>query len=215
MLRLLGLVLLFAAAIPSASADSPVTDSLTHYYAEQDAAAIVRLYTEARTREERLLCSYRLYPLTQNADWLDALPTEPTSTSARELALIAAHWGYRAAAAPVWRVPTYGRRAEAILQQARTLDPDEPYVLLVEGQTLFYKPALFGGDVEAARARFEQLRNVLGRGGVPGLHPFEAEVWIWMTYHRERHPEADRLRERLLARQPPPLFRQFLLDPPA
>ncbi|NNF57865.1 MAG: hypothetical protein HKN04_06455 [Rhodothermaceae bacterium] len=215
MLRLLGLVLLLATAAPPAAADSPVTDSLTHYYTAQDAAAIARLYAEARTREERLLCSYRLYPLTNDDDWLTSLPSDPTSTSARELALIAAHWGYRAATAPAWRIPTYGRRAESILRRAQALDPAEPYVLLVEGQTLFYKPALFGGDVEAARARFEQLRNVLGRGGVPGLHPFEAEVWIWLTYHRERHPEADRLREHLLARQPPPLFRQFLLDPPA
>lgn len=213
--RLLPVLLVGASPLLAApvSAAGPVTDSLTHYYVTHDTDAIRRLHREARTREERLLCSYRLYPLTQDRAWLSRIP-EASGGSARELALIAAHWGYRTANAAPWQVPFFGRRSEGALARARTLDPDEPYVLLVEGQSLLYRPALFGGDAAAAQARFERLREVLRARPTPGLHPMEAEVWVWMTLRKRRSPEAEPLRQRLLARQPPPLLRQFLIDPP-
>src|SRR5690606_19686651 len=134
--RLLLLAGLLLAAPPAAA--TPVADSLTHYYATRDAGAILRLYRQAQTREERLLCSYRLFPLTQDAAWLSDIPDE--ARTARELALVAAHWGYRTAGAAPWQLPLYGRRSEGALARARALDPDEPYVLLVEGQSLLYKP---------------------------------------------------------------------------
>lgn len=213
--RLLLLALLFGAAglVPPASA-TPVADSLAHYYAAQDAGAITRLHRTARSREERLLCTYRLFPLTRDDAWLAEIPGEEGVRSARELALIAALWGYRAAEAPPWRLPVYGRRSEAVLNRARALDPDDPYVLLVEGQSLLYKPGIFGGDAAAAQGRFERLRTVLAGRPVPGLHPMEAEVWIWMALRKQGAASAESVRQRLLARRPPPLFRQFLLDPP-
>lgn len=213
--RLLAAVLVFtalAAAVPAAA--SPVTDSLTHYYAARDAEAIARLHRQAADVEERLLCSYRLFALTRDDAWLRDLPGEDALASARGLALLSAHWAFRAANAPAWRLPIYGRRSEAILRRAQTLDAEEPYVLLVEGQSLYYKPALFGGDVAAAEARFERLREVIREHTVPGLHPFEADVWVWMAQRKRHDPAAEALRARLLAQQPPPLFRQFLLDPP-
>jgi hypothetical protein len=212
--RLLPLLLAGARVALAApvTAGTPVADSLTHYYAAHDTGAIVRLHRQAATREERLLCTYRLYPLTRDAAWLSAIPE--AEGSARELALIAAHWAYRAAEAPPWRLPFFGRRSEGALDRARALDPEEPYVLLVEGQSLLYKPALFGGDVAAAQARFERLREVLRTRPAPGIHPLEAEVWIWMALRKQRAPSAEAVRARLLARQPPPLFRAFLLDPP-
>ena len=213
--RLFALALLLGALglVPPASA-SPIADSLARYYAAQDAAAIVRLHRQARSREERLLCTYRLFPLTRNDAWLSAIPEADGVRSARELALIAALWAYRAANAPPWQLPFYGRRSEGVLDRARALDPDDPYVLLVEGQSLLYKPGVFGGDAAAAQARFERLREVLGGRPVPGLDPMEAEVWIWMALRKRRDPTAEAMRQRLLARQPPSLFRQFLLDPP-
>ncbi|MDX1420927.1 MAG: hypothetical protein R3181_13260 [Rubricoccaceae bacterium] len=211
--RLLALTGLLALAAPTASA-TPVADSLTHYYATQDTGAILRLYRQAETQEERLLCTYRLFPLTQNPAWLSGLPDAEEARTARELALVAAHWGYRTANAAPWQVPFYGRRSEGALAQARALDPNEPYVLLVEGQSLLYKPGIFGGDAAAAQARFERLREVLRARPAPGLHPMEAEVWIWMALRKQNAPGAESVRQRLLGRRPPPLFRQFLIDPP-
>jgi hypothetical protein len=206
--------LLGATGLAPAASATPVADSLTHYYAAQNTAAIARLHRTAQTREERLLCTYRLFPLTRDDAWLAEIPDTEGVRSARELALIAAHWAFRAANAPPWRLPFYGRRSEAVLDRARARDPDDPYVLLVEGQSLLYKPGVFGGDAAAAQARFERLRAVLDDRSVPGLHPFEAEVWIWMSLRKQRAPAAEAVRQRLLAAEPPPLFRQFLLDPP-
>src|SRR5690606_36289147 len=168
---LLGLRVLAAAP----AAGSPVSDSLALYYAAQDVPAIERLYRQTALREERLLCSYRLFPMTRDDAWLRTIPDPAGAETACELALIAAHWAFRAANAPPWRLPFYGRRSEAVLGRARALDPDEPYVLLVEGQSLLYKPGIFGGDAVEAQRRFERLREVLRREAVPGIHPVEAD----------------------------------------
>ena len=85
---------------------------------------------------------------------------------------------------------------------------------MVRGQSLYYKPRVFGGDVAEARETFEQLRQRVGRTRVPGLHPFEAEVWIWMAVRRQDATAGTQLQRRLLARNPPRMFRQFLTDPP-
>ena len=214
MLLRLALLVIIAGLVSPAAAASPVTDSLTYYYAMHDTGAIERLYRQARTTEERLLCTYRLFPLTQDDRWLENLPDESELHTARELALLAAHWAFKAANAPVWRLPAYGRRSEGILRRAQAINSDEPYALLIDGQSLYYKPAIFGGDAEEAKTRFERLRTVLHGRTIPGIHAFEPEVWIWMCLRKTDNPIAGRLRQQLLARRPPPLFRQFLIDPP-
>ena len=204
-----------AAGPDEAGHSATVRDSLTYYYSRQDTSAVERLYrTKARTRQDRLLCLYRLYPMTLDERWIADIPSDEGVRSARELALISALWAYRASAGPAWRLPTYGRRSERILGRALAIDAREPYALLVKGQGLYYKPAIFGGDVGEARRTFEQLRSRLGRGGVPGLHPFEAEVWVWMAVRRQDAGAGARLQRRLLQRSPPRIFRQFLVDPP-
>ena len=216
MLALLAVLLTgLASAPPTAEASSTVRDSLTIYYARQDTAGVERLYrTRARTREDRLLCLYRLYPMTLDRRYLDAIPSEDGVTSARELALIAALWAYRAASGPSWRLPIDGRRSERVLGRALDRDPADPYGLLVRGQSLYYKPGVFGGDVAEAQRTFERLRARLRGRGVPGLHPFEAEVWIWMAVRKQDAGEGRALRQRLLARNPPRMFRRFLTSPP-
>jgi hypothetical protein len=203
-------------AQPSAAeaARSTVRDSLSYYYAHQNVAAIQRLHRRAQTREDRLLCLYRLFPLTQNERLLTDIPAESSARTARELSLIAALWAYRTANAPVTRMPTYGRRSERILNQALSRDAQEPYALLVRGQSLLYKPRVFGGNPAEARRTFEQLRTVLARRSVPGIHPFEAEIWIWMAVRKTDEAAGRALQQQLLARRPPPLFRQFLTSPP-
>ena len=193
---------------------SPVRDSLTHYYVQRDIAGVRRLRRAARTREDRLLVTYRLFPMTMDRDVIADIPSDEGVRSAREMALIAALWAYRAANGPKIHLPTYGRRSERILDQAREIDPREPYVLLVEGQSLLYKPGIFGGDAAEAKAKFEALKRRLGRTGAPGLDPFEADVWIWMCERKLNPERAAALRRQLLARRPPPMFRQFLVDPP-
>ena len=201
---------------PAAAPPDPVRDSLSTYYARQDTSGVERLYQRhARTREQQLLCLYRLFPMTLDAGYLDDIPSERGVTSARQLSLIAALWAYKAAHGPAWALPRYGRRSERILDLALARDPDEPYALLVKGQSLLYKPRVFGGDAAEAQRTFERLRTVLRGRRAPGLHPFEAEVWIWMAVRKQDRAEGARLQRRLLARNPPALFRTFLTDPPS
>lgn len=204
-----------AAAEAAVASASTVRDSLTFYYARRDTSAIERLYRrKARSREDRLLCLYRLFPMTLDERYLAAIPSEDGVRSARELALISALWAYKTAHSPAWRVPTYGRRSERILGLALDRDADDPYALLVRGQGLLYKPRVFGGDVAEAQRTFEQLRQVVARRSPPGLHPFEAEVWIWMAVRKQDASRGEALKRRLLAQNPLPMFRQFLIDPP-
>ena len=199
----------------SVAAPSPVQDSLTYYYARQDTSGVDRLYRRrARTRLDRLLCLYRLFPMTLDEGYLAEIPSDEGVRSARELALISAMWAYKAANGPAWSLPTWGRRSERILNEALRRDPDEPYALLVKGQGLYYKPKIFGGDVAEAQRTFERLRQVLARRQAPGIHPFEAEVWIWMAVRKQDPAQGAALGRRLLARNPPRMFRQFLIDPP-
>lgn len=207
-MTLLLTLLLFA----SPSVSPP--DTLASLYAHNDSAGLVRLHKRAHTASDELLYRYRLYPLTLDARYLDDIPEESDCRTARDFALLAALWAYRAAEAPPWKLAVYGMRSDRLLERARALDPEEPYVLLVDGQSLLYRPGLFGGSGERALHVFERLRTVLPKRPTPGISPFEPEVWIWYTLQKLGRPNTDRVRDRLLAKNPPPLFRQFLLDPP-
>lgn len=190
------------------------TDTLATLYADNDASGLARLHAEALTASDDLLVRYRLYPLTEDSRYITDLPDETDCHSAQDYALLAALWGYRAAAAPPWRLPAYGLRSVDLLERGHRLDPGDPYVLLVEAQSLLYRPRLFGGSTEAALAGFEKLRDVLREHPTPGISPYEPEVWIWYCLRKLGRPNTDRIRDRLLADHPPPLFRQFLIDPP-
>ncbi|MEM8599589.1 MAG: hypothetical protein AAGF99_06700 [Bacteroidota bacterium] len=190
------------------------SDSLATFYGSRDVAAMERLYGSAATLEQQLLARYRLYPVTQDDAYLRDLPDGDEARSARELALLSALWAYRVSDAPPWKIPSYGRRSEALLDRARALDADDPYVLLVDGQALLYKPSIFGGDVNAALNRFTHLRRVLPQHPHTGIARVEADVWAWYAMHKLGHDAAEPLRAQLLSEQPPVLFRQFLTDPP-
>jgi len=210
---MLSLVLPLLALAAPAPAATP-SDSLSHYYLHLEPARIAVLLERAHTREQLLLCRYRLYPLTRDRALVADIPPAAEARTAREAALIAAMWAFRIHASPPWTLPTYGRRSEAALDRARALDAEDPYVLLVEGQALLYKPAMFGGDPRAALRTFERLRATLARRPAPGMDPLEADIWVWMAMRRLEMPGAEALRRRLLAGAPPPLIRQFLTAPP-
>lgn len=190
------------------------TDTLTTLYTHNDADGLARLHAQARTTSDDLLVRYRLYPLTQDARYVADIPDAEDCHSAQDYALLSALWAYRTVDAPPWKYPVYGIRSDNLLEHGRTLDPDDPYVLLVEAQSLFYRPGIFGGSTEEALAKFEELRDVLREHPTPGISPFEPEVWIWYSLRKLGRPNTDRIRDRLLARNPPPLFHQFLIDPP-
>lgn len=202
-------ITLLLALLPASFADS--TNAM---YAARDAESLIEHCGHSAMRQERLLCLYRLYPLTGDANYLADLPSELNAPTARELALLSGLWGYRAAQASLPGMMRDGLRAENLLKQARALDAFDPYVLLVEGQSLLFKPAFVGGDRRAALERFRRLRQVVASSDAPPIAAIEADVWIWFALERIGDADADTMRRDLLAADPPPLYRDFLLDPP-
>jgi len=197
------------------SVDSSFTAATQTHYAQQDAASLQHLLQKADTRFENLLGRYRLYPLTEQDSLLHDLPKRLDDGSARELALLSGLWGYRAARASLFSAIQYGQRSQGLLDAAKEKNPNDPFVLLVEGQSLIFKPRIAGRDEAAALDRFERLCDVLQHATVGvGISRMEAELWRWYALHRLKIDRAPTVRDELLAAGPPPLYRQFLQDPP-
>ena len=62
----------------------------------------------------------------------------------------------RMMADPMTRYQTYGPQAAEALAKAKTLDPNNPRVYLLEGQDKFFTPEQFGGSKTEAKALFEE-----------------------------------------------------------
>jgi hypothetical protein len=62
----------------------------------------------------------------------------------------------RMMADPMTRYQTYGPQAAEALAKAKTLNPNNPRVYLLEGQDKFYTPEQFGGSKTEARVLFEE-----------------------------------------------------------
>jgi hypothetical protein len=209
---MLVLVLILALSAP----DSPPNayESANVMYGKKDVDGLQRLCATPDTREVELFCAYRLYPLTQNEKLLSDLPTSLKNGSAREYALLSGLWGYRTASASIPNVIRFGRAAESAMREARQLDPNDPFVLLIDGQSLLFKPRIAGGDRRLALETFEALAEQLTRSSDPDIELIEARVWIWYARMRLNDRRAPEVRAALLASAPPQLYREFLLSPP-
>jgi len=220
------IVLLFSLAVGVASIDPPgsakeltLPDLIASRYADNDPAGLERLWSQAQSTSDDLLLRYRLYPLVREHHIIKDLPADYECRSAKDYALLSALWSYRVTAAPVWHLIGYARRSDALLARAIELDRNDPFVLLVEGQNLFYRPGIVGGSATEALDRFTRLRDQLRRleadgRHVPGLPAIEAEIWVWYTLRALDRSGTEALRERLLATRPAPLYEAFLRDPP-
>lgn len=73
---------------------------------------------------------------------------------------------------PMNRWQTYGPIATASLAKAKSLDPSNPRVYLLEGQDKFFTPEQFGGSKAEARKLFEEsLRLYENFNPKSSLHP--------------------------------------------
>lgn len=199
----------------TASLHAPFAQQVQEAYAQQDVETLRTLLERADSRSDSLLVRYRLYPLTEDASVLEALPERLETGTAQERALLSGLWSYRAGEASFLHVISYGRRSTRVLDRAKSTDPDNPYVLLIEGQSLLFRPAIAGQDPEAAVERFSSLVQRIEKNTVLGISTVEASAWKWLALREAgRTEEARALHERLTSKTLPPLYRQFLNDPP-
>jgi len=61
---------------------------------------------------------------------------------------------------PMNRYMTYGPEAQAMLDEAKKLNPDNPRVYILEGQDKFYTPEQYGGSKEEAKVLFERAQKL-------------------------------------------------------
>lgn len=61
---------------------------------------------------------------------------------------------------PMNRYMTYGPEAQAMLDEAKKLNPENPRVYILEGQDKFYTPEQFGGSKDEAKALFEKAQKL-------------------------------------------------------
>lgn len=215
----LGLVLACAASVllsvPTTAYSPTMPDSSHIYYAEQNVERLRAGLENAESRFEDLLYRYRLYPLTEEADLLNDLPTTLDDGSAQELALLSGLWAYRAGEASMMGALRYGRRSMNVLRAAKERDRFDPFVLLVEGQSLLYRPSIAGRDPDAASTCFERLRTVLASQSAASIDEEEAMIWHWIALQEAgQEDEAASLYDKLADSNLPPLYQQFLESPP-
>jgi len=190
-------------------------DSVEHYYAHGNATALRSHCQTAASQEEDLLCRYRLYPLTMDRTLLNDLPSETESASARENAILAGLWGYKAATGSIINKIRCGRRAGRLMALAKETGPDDPFVLLIEGQSLLFRPGIFGGDSRRALEVLRELQRVTARHPKDGVSTVEADLWVWYALTRLNDPDADAIRTSIESRNPPPMYAEFLANPPS
>ncbi|HWN88064.1 MAG TPA: hypothetical protein VNM35_03340 [Chitinophagaceae bacterium] len=61
---------------------------------------------------------------------------------------------------PMNRYMTYGPEAQAMLEEAKKLNPDNPRVYILEGQDKYFTPEQFGGSKEEAKVLFEKAQKL-------------------------------------------------------
>jgi len=193
----------------------PFADRVQDAYAREDADALRTLLQDADTRADSLLVRYRLYPLTENAALVDDLPETLDDGTAREWALLSGLWSYRAGEASLFNAVSYGRRSANLLETAQSIDPKDPYVLLIGGQSLLFRPSIAGKDPAAAAEQFEQLAQLARQNKTDGIPAVEARTWQWLALtEADRAEEARALHKQLRSQNLPPLYQQFIDDPP-
>ena len=198
-----------------ATMSSPFAQATQTAYAQQDAEQLRALFERASSRADSLLVRYRLYPLTEDETVLEGIPSSLSDGTAREYALLSGLWAYRAGEASFFSAIQYGRRSTNLLDTAEARAPEAPFVLLVEGQSLLFRPTIAGKDAAAAAERFARLAEIVAEEGVVGISQTEANAWRCVALEEAgRTSEAEALRDRMQKQDLAPLYRQFLESPP-
>ena len=113
------------------------------------------------------------------------------------------------------KAPTLGKRSRRLIDRALSIASNNPRILFDKGNSLFYPPAIFGGDKERALKYYRRAIEVIEQQGATSRN------WIYLKllllearcYQATgRHAEALKLYERLLDREPNFKIADLLVD---
>lgn len=87
---------------------------------------------------------------------------------------------------------TMGRKADAAIDKAMSLEPDNPRVLVIYAIGKLNTPALFGGGHEKAIEALDRAIASLASNG-PGRYAWgEADAYIWRGIAEQRKGKLDK-----------------------
>jgi tetratricopeptide (TPR) repeat protein len=100
-------------------------------------------------------------------------------------ALLAELYGRKIGYGGVFTGMRIGPKAQAEMQRALQLDPNDPRIYIVIGRRQLYSPRMFGGDLEKAIESFRKATTV-------DPHCDERFVWLAMAYGKKGDSSAAR-----------------------
>ena len=104
---------------------------------------------------------------------------EQAPDSAEAWALLSSTLGMRTGIRPMARGFTLGRKANAALDKALALEPNNPRVLVINGIAKLSTPALFGGGYDAAVESLDQAVAAVENNGSGRYAWGKADAYVW------------------------------------
>lgn len=124
--------------------------------------------------------------------------------SAKLYTIKAALIGYQIGLKP-WKAPWLGPKSQDNIEQAKKLNPQEPRVWFEEGNSYFFRPAIFGGSRKTAIQQYERAWKLMNAepDAKQTWFYYYTGAWLGNAYLEEdRKGEANRLFKQLLNEVP-------------
>ncbi len=123
----------------------------------------------------------------------EAIKLEPAFADAH--ALLGSLYGQKAAGGMMAGMK-YGQKSAVTMERAITLQPKNPRILLLEGVSLFFKPAMWGGDKQKALGNLQRACDLAEKGACAAKEATmpdwgHADVFAWKGVMFAKSDEAD------------------------
>jgi tetratricopeptide (TPR) repeat protein len=150
----------------------------------------------------------------------EAVKLEPAFADAH--ALLGSLYGQKAGGGMMAGMK-YGQKSAVTMERAITLQPKNPRILMLEGISLFFKPAMWGGDKQKALTNLQRACELAEQGACAAKEATmpdwgHADVFAWKGVMFAKSDEADTdnakaAYERALQLQPNYAWVKFVLLP--
>jgi len=160
-----------------------------HYYAALADSRLADFSIESDPEEAMVQIDRAVAHLEQ------AVALEPDLAVAH--ALLSSVYGKKMAIKPMLGM-FLGPKADAAINKAKKLEPENPRVVFTEAMSLYFKPEQWGGDKAKAMQGMQQALELVGQEThenvlAPNWGPDEANAWLGVAYLNQGDKEKARL----------------------